>query len=221
LPNLDDEIREVVFFAVESKYLDAFMKRLEGWWFRRVIRQISQAIIEPILGEEISSELTYIREEFKAENLPIDDDILSSVINEVDFYDRMFVQQLHLINVSNKRIFFAIRDYFRAFTQRSRWLREDLLYIGELERYERRLLEEGEIHFEGMAEALGEEATEEEKVRIARELYQWVEQGNLLQIRGSVSEPSIPRGSYHILAEDLKLGWHIEFTDRLRVLLEA
>ena len=221
LPNIDKDIRQELFFAVEVKYLDAFMKRFEGWWFRRVIRQISKSEVEPILSEEISEELSHIREQFKAENLPIDDDILSLVVNSEDFQDKTFVQQLQLINLGDKRILFAIRDYFRAFTQRSRWLREDLLYVGELGRYERRLLEEWELHFESMREDLGDAATEEEKEKAARLLYKWIEEGDLYQIRSGVREPCIPRGSYHILADQIKVGWHIEFVERLHELLEA
>lgn len=221
LLEIDNDIKQELYFAVEYKYLDAFMKRLEGWWFRRVIKQISLVDVEPILSVEISEELTYIRDQFKEDNLPVDDDILLSAINDSDFYDRMFVQQLHLINISDKRIFYAIRDYFRAFTQRSRWLRDDLLYVGELDRYERRLLEEWEIHFEGMREDIGDAATDNEKEKAAKALYKWVEQGNLAQIRSCITEPSIPRGSYHILADEIKLGWHIEFAERLKVLLEV
>lgn len=221
LSEIDNDIRQELYFAVEHKYLDAFMKRLEGWWFRRVIKQISTVGVDPILSVEISEEFTYIRDQFKEENLPVDDDILLSVINDSDFYDRMFVHQLRLLNISDKRIFFAIRDYFRAFTQRSSWLRDDLLYVGELDRYERSLLEEWEIHFEGMREDLGDAATDEEKEKAAKALYKWVEQGNLAQIRSGVNEPFIPRGSYHILADEIKLGWHIEFAERLKVLLEA
>lgn len=221
LPNIDNDIRQELFFAVEAKYLDAFMKRFEGWWFRRVIKQISKSDVEPILSEEISEEFSYIREQFKAENLPIDDDILSSIVNSADFQDKTFVQQLRLINLGDRRILFAIRDYFRAFTQRSRWLREDLLYVGELDRYERRLLEEWEIHFESMREELGNAATEEEKEKAAKMLYKWIEEGNLFQIRSGVNEPCIPRGSYHILADEIRVGWHIEFNERLRTLLEV
>ena len=221
LLELDNCIRQELYFAVEGKYLEDFMIRIEGWWGRRVIQQISKKEFDSILSEEISEELNYIREQFKADNLPIDDDILLSTINEPDFSDRVFVKQLHLINIGEKRIFFAIRDYFRAFTQRSRWIREDLLYVGELDRYERRLKEEWELHFEEMRENLGEITAEEEKQKAARALYKWVEQGNLMQIRSGVSEPSIPRGSYQILADDFRVGWHLEFANRLKVILEV
>jgi hypothetical protein len=221
LPNLDGEIRQELFFAVENKFLDGFMSRFEGWWFRRVINQISGEVKSSILAEEITAELSHIREQYKTESLPIDDDILYAVVNDVDFLDRQFVQQLRLIDVPDRRILIAIRDYFRAFTQRSRWIREDLLYVGELKRYEKRLIEEWEIHFEGMREELGHEATEAEKIKAAKELYKWIERGNLLQIRSGVSEPCIPRGSYHMLSDDSKLGWHIEFAERLKKLLET
>lgn len=221
LPSLDSEIRQELFFAVESRYLDGFMTRFEGWWFRRVINQISGEVKGPILAEEISEELSHIREQYKMESLPIDDDILNAVVNDVDYQDRRFVQQLRLININDRRILIAIKDYFRAFTQRSRWIREDLLYVGELKRYEKLLVEEWEIHFEGMREELGDAATEEQKIKAAKELYKWIEQGNLLQIRSGISEPCIPRGSYHMLADDTKLGWHIEFIERLKELLET
>ena len=41
----------------------------------------------------------------------------------------------------------ALREYFRAYVQRSRWVKEDLVNTDELPRYERRLREEWERHF--------------------------------------------------------------------------
>jgi len=72
-----------------------------------------------------------------------------------------------------------------------------------------------------MREELGNAATEEEKEKAAKMLYKWIEEGNLFQIRSGVNEPCIPRGSYHILADEIRVGWHIEFNERLRTLLEV
>ena len=214
-------IKQELYYASELRYLDSLLSRLLGWWIRRVIRNTTDKPIEPILSDEIVSEITLLREQFKTDNLPIDDDILESSIRDAEFQDRQFVKQLRLINVEDKRIFNAIKEYYRAFTQRSRWVREDLLLVGELDRYEQRLCEEWENRFEEMREDLGEKATEEEKIKAARVLYKWVEQSELFRIRDSVNDPCIPRGSYHILADDTRIGWHTEFKDRLRAILEA
>jgi len=221
LADLDSVIRQEVYFTVECKYLNAFIMRLDGWWLKRVILLLTQQNIKPVLSEELYEELGHLREQFKQENLPIDDDILAATVDENGYQNRTFVQQLKLIEIGNRRIFFAIRDYFRAFTQRSRWLREELLYIGELDRYEQKLTEEWEIHFEAMRDELGDEATNEEKKRAAQALYRWVEENDLQKIRPMVNDPCISRGSYHILADDLKVGWHLEFSNRLRELLET
>lgn len=133
----------------------------------------------------------------------------------------MFVHQLQLIEVGNPRIFLAIRNYFRAFEQRSRWIREDLLLVGDLEHYEDRLIEEWELYFERMKEELGTEATEEAKKLASQALYKWVEDGLHLPIRTRLTEPFVSRGSYHILADSLRVGWHPEYSTRLQRLIES
>ncbi|NKB25368.1 MAG: hypothetical protein GKR87_13525 [Kiritimatiellae bacterium] len=63
-----------------------------------------------------------LREE---ESLPIDDDIMSASVDASGYQNRLFVHQLKIIEVVNTRIFHAIRNLYRAYEQRSRWMRED------------------------------------------------------------------------------------------------
>ncbi len=218
--DLDAALQKEVFFAVEPKYLESYLQRLEGWWLRRVIRQLTGANKKPILSEELLSETTYLREQFKQDNLPIDDDIMTAYIDASGYQDMAFVHQLRLIEIGNPRIIIAIRNYFRAFEHRSRWMREDLLLIGELDRYEERLVEEWDILFQQMRDELGEGAAEEAKRKAAQTLYKWVETGTHLPIRTGVTEPSIARGTYHRLADDQRVGWHLDYVEMLKQLLE-
>lgn len=121
--------------------------------------------------------------------------------------------------MSEVRIFHAIRNYYRAFEQRSRWIREDLLHIGELGKYEDKLIEEWEITFEQKKDELGESASEAEKKKIARQVYRWIESGDLYNIRPGIQDKSISRGSYQMLSDELKVGWHLEFKERLKELI--
>lgn len=222
-PNIHDlsaELQEVVYFAVEQRFLDSFLQRLEGWWYRRVIMHLIKRKVTPILSEELYSETATLREQFKQENLPIDDDIMSASIDASGYQDRLFVHQLRMIKIGNARIFYAVRNFFRAFEQRSRWIREDLLHVGELERYEERLVEEWDILFQRMHDELGKEASEEAKRVAAQALYKWIETAIHPQIRSGVTEPSISRGTYQILSDAQRVGWHLEFKERLRQLLE-
>ena len=51
--------------------------------------------------------------------------------------ERLFVLQLRIIALNNKLIEKAIRNHYKAFEQRSRWTRENLIIDEELEEYKR------------------------------------------------------------------------------------
>ena len=114
----------------------------------------------------------------------------------------------------------ALRDYYRAFRQRASWIRNNLLYINELERYEQRLIDEWEHAFAIMEENLSESknVTDDEKKREGRKLFSDMESKDI-RIRPKCQEAFIMRGSYHILANQLKIGWHVDFFERLKQLL--
>ncbi len=71
----------------------------------------------------------------------------------------------------------ALRDYYRAFKQRAAWVRNDLLYVNELEKYEKRLIDEWDHAFGEMQDDLAEikSLTEEEKAKAGRKLLSDIE----------------------------------------------
>jgi len=216
----DQELRTVVFSAVERKHLESFLERLEGWWIRRVLRQLATSG-DRILAEEIEAQMGDLREQFKQDALPIDDDLLEFTLDEATHGAHAastFVRQIELAKASRKRIATAIQDYYRAFEQRSRWLREDLVLVGEVQQYERRLVEEWNLEFLAMQDEIGEAATEDAKVQAARSVLKWAEQ-RVIPIRPRVNEPFVTRGSLHMLADEQRVGWHPDFQTRLAELL--
>lgn len=221
---IDDDLREQVHFSAETKHLDAFLQRLEGWWLRRVIKQLSGVPKSVgILSDEIEAEMTELREQFRQDNLPIDDDLLHFTLDDATqnaHASYQFVHQLKLIEASRTRIAAAIRDFYRAFEQRSRWLREDLLLVGDLSRYERKLVEEWELVFEAAKDEIEATAAEASKRKAARLILAWAETATI-PIRPGVTEPFVIRGSFHMLADEKppRIGWHPEFRDRLADLL--
>lgn len=219
ITNVGDALRAEACLAVRRTHLDSFLSRLEGWWFKRVIKQLADSANPPIFSAEIESIIDDLREQFKQDALPVDMDILDAEIDSTAYENAVFVQQVKLIGISSKRILAAIRDYYRAFEQRSRWIREDLLLVGELDSYEQFLREEWELQFERVSDELGETAAEDAKRLAAQKIYAWVEDC-CFPIRPQVQHPSMTRGSYHILSDSLKVGWHPEFMERLQRVLE-
>lgn len=220
ISSLDVEFKEELFHAVENRFLGSFLQRLEGWWYRRVIKHLRDRNAEPILSNELEAENISLREQFKQESLPIDDDIISASVDASGYQDRHFVHQLRLIEIGENRIYSAIKNFFRASEQRSRWVREELLHVGELGRYEDRLIEEWEILFQQIKDELDKDASEEVKKTEAQKLYKLIETVTQLQIRPGVFELSITRGTYQILSDAQRVGWHLEFKERLRQLFE-
>ncbi|WP_150246306.1 ABC-three component system protein [Nocardiopsis quinghaiensis] len=206
--------------AVERDLATAFLTRLEGWFYGRVIEQLTTPGKAPITGSEFDEVFSRLRGQFSPNNLPIDQDIMNLEPEPVESADKTFVRQLDLIGVGPDRVHLAVRDYIRAFAQRSRWSEEKLLRPGEIGDYERRLVEEWQARFAEMREELGPEATEKEMKREARQIYSWVDREARAQIRNGLQEVFIPKGSYHMLADELRVGWHPDFSARLAALLE-
>ena len=145
-------------------------------------------------------------------------------MKEGDFSDneKIFHEQLKLICLSDRRMQLALRDYYRAFKQRASWVRNDLLYVNELGQYEQRLIDEWEHAFATMEETFLEtdNVAEDEKAEKGRLLFSDMEKRDI-RIRPKCQEAFIMRGSYHILANQLKIGWHVDFFDRLKQLLNT
>lgn len=215
ISEIGNEIRHEIFWAVDKNNYDSFIIRLEGWWNNRVIQQLTNASNNnfKISSSEIESYMNELREQFHQESLPVDDDLITFILDDATeelHKSYKFVQQLDIIKVGKQRIATAIRDYYRVYEQRSRWVREHLLVDQSLKKYEGRLIEEWAIVFNAMLDDFGEETTNEEKQRAARDVLKWAER-TIYNIRPQVTEAFISRGSFHIASDDLKIGWHPDF----------
>jgi hypothetical protein len=215
ITDLVDEIRQVLYMAAPKNKIANFVERLEGWWFARVIDGLVDKKSIPLLA--IDQRIDELREEFRRDALPVD--VKGSVpspevIAELD--KRPFVQQLRRIKVGTPRIELAIRDYYRAFEQRSRWTRQELLVDGELERYEGDLKEAWEPRFLTLLDSLPNPCAPETKIAGGQKIFQWAEQDADFPLR-SVRERFLTHGSFQMLANRNVVGWHPDFKEPEKV----
>jgi hypothetical protein len=208
--------------SVRRTQVAAFVSRLEGWWFQRCIEILRTSDSVFVSGEEFDAFVSDLREAFLPENLPIDSDVPHLEPDTDAFTGHLFVTQIGWVGVGTSRITSAVRDYLRAYTQRSRWTRDSLVGPDELDGYERRLVEEWRYVFDRCAEELSTDSSEAAKTAVAREIYRWVEEATAPPIREHCTERFLVRGSLHMLADrpDTGVGWHPEFAARLMTLLE-
>ena len=121
-----------------------------------------------------------------------------------------FVRQLQSIGIGGSRLQYAKRDFYRASTQRSQWARQNLLFDGEVGRFERTLIEEWQPRFTQMSDRLAGVRQKAALREGGHKLYSWVETDARFPLRTEVSR-FLNVGSYHILADDLRVGWHRDY----------
>ncbi|MHB1260086.1 MAG: ABC-three component system protein [Thermoplasmatota archaeon] len=221
-PNILDSKEEILGkmrLGVREKHLPLLYERLEGWWFGRVVDHLMGSSKAPISFRELNSRIIDLKEQFQSESLPIDfGEVAIPDVGALSSEQRTFVRQVELVMAGSTRLQKAVGDYYRAFQQRSRWISEDLLLVGELEKYEDRLVDEWERHFSRVNEGATETA-EEDLVKRGRQVYDWMELDCNLTIRPKVTEAYVMRGTYHVLANKLRVGWHPNFVTRLSVVI--
>lgn len=204
----------------DREKLNIFIEYLEGWWFSRILKDIKNPnsyIMIP--GNEIDSKINELREGFKQDNLPIDSELINAIVDHEIYKNYIFVKQLQLANINTNRIPFAVNNYYRAIEQRSRWIREDLLLVGDIEKYENKLIEEWDILFKATFDELEDSTSNEEKIKLAKKLYRWAEQEANIPIRVNCHEAFITRGSLQILSDNKKVGWHPDYRSLLDSLI--
>ena len=220
--DVEKDILKHIRYSCIPKHQKMIYERLEGWWFKKAIDALCCDTPVFVNQNQVRSFIVSVSQEYADDNLPIDildiDDLQESNFSA---NEKIFHEQLKLICLGNHRMQLALRDYYRAFRQRASWVRNDLLYVNELGQYEQRLIDEWEHAFAAMEETLSEtnNATEEEKAKEGRQLFSDIEKRDI-RIRPKCQEAFIMRGSYHILANQLKIGWHVDFFARLKQLLK-
>jgi hypothetical protein len=216
--NVVESIKKSIRYSSRPEFEEKVFERIEGWWFKKSIEALCSS--EPIFVSQgqVRSYICDVSDEYMPDNLPIDTELTDDIdVNNFPAGERIFCDQLRLIAVRSPRIKIAVRDYYRAFTQRSNWIRDDLLYIDELDQYESRLIDEWQHLFARMQDDV-DASDDKEMQRAGRALFSSIEDKDI-RIRPLCSDAFVMRGSYHMLANKLKVGWHLEFVQRLESLL--
>lgn len=213
--------------AIRPDHRDAVFERLEGWWSELIIQMLCDPQSDPVYGREVSEKLFAFSDEYKDDNLPITfEDATPTAPVDACTDSRLFVAQLRELKLGPNRIRNAILDYYRAFEQRSAWVRQRLVGSEEITRYEKRLTDEWErnkdILFDDTFATPIEDCSEQELIAAGKKLYTWAETEaqrlDHLKIRARVTEPYVLRGSFQILANKRPyptVYWHPQLLDRL------
>jgi len=198
--------------SVPSEAVSAFINRLEGEWFKWCIEALSKSPTGVINLGNLQDLIDQIRPEYTHTNLPPEfSDAFPEVI-DIDGDLRVFVQQLKLFNAPKGMLKLAIINYYRAFEQRNKWSVDGLLIPGELNQFDNKLVEVWEEQ-QAYLEVIEDIETEVGQKKYSVELYQHCQRHGVVPIRRDFIDEYLSKGSYHILSDALRIGWHPEFVN--------
>jgi hypothetical protein len=204
-----DEIEALVAFSAPAHQVGTLVDYLEGWWFAQVIEMLAGTSSGGTSVTAIRSKVDELREHFKIDQLPLTEGAAEATTEQqMAAGERMFVQQIRAVGIGEQSIKTAIRDYYRASAQRSRWARESLLLDGETTRYDAELKDRWSREFEANRENI-DSTSESQKLDCGRKNFHWANRSQI-SFRNR-SEMWLTAGSFQMLADDLHIGWHPDY----------
>ena len=196
------------------------MQLLWGWWDAQAVAML-RGLRTGVGVSEVSQKLNDLRDQFTLDRLPttvalrdVDVDVVTAA-----YQDHPFVAQLDWINWPPLNLQRAIVDYFRAYTQTARWVDEDLIGLDELQQFEDELVDEWQREFEFMQIDLGNNATEQAKQAAGTKLLRDLLDATEVRVRARYDDAFFAKGKRHELADSGRVGWHVDFEERVRSLL--
>jgi len=223
--DVEQELHSELRFAVPKKRIPSALDALEGWWFAQMVRQLSSpGGLATLSSHSIELKLDDIREQCHADALLLDNELLQQKLDQAALaaYTRYtFAKQVTLVTKNQTRLNRAITDYFRAYTQRSKWLRSDLLLFADDERFRQDLFEAWEIRFARAQEAVEANSSDSSCLAAGAELLAWAESDADFSLKAGMNAPWMARGTLHELSDQLRIGWHPEYLKLLDPVVDA
>jgi len=219
ITEINSKIKNELIYSTYPSTIDAFLEILEGWWFQKSIENLTEQI-DNISSSELQLKIANIRDSFQADNLPnhFPDQLDITDEDVANLKERNFLKQLEIIKIkaSSRTLKRAISDFRRAFEQRSKWLRLHLLNPEEEEEYDVKLYNHWKNIFDIMCDE-AEEKSIDELIELGKGFYieQFAKTCPQIKIREKFNEDFLTRGSYQMLADSKKIGWHPNYKDNI------
>ena len=187
---------------------------LTGWWYGKMVLCLQNPHPTFISFNDLRLKISTILSDLNENTLPVDvtEMEITALASESDVHN--ILKQMELIGAKKSKINNAVQSYYRAYAQRSKWIKETLIYSDELDKYDERLNREWKFQFDEITDELEDGSTEEQKVNAGKELYKKLMDKDI-PIRSNLNDNTISRGSYNGLSNELKVGWHPDYKKRI------
>lgn len=199
------------FHFVLPEQRPAVAKRLIEWWDRQIVYSLCGERDRVITRAELQSQIMAVVADLEQGKLVADFETL----NHPEDYqpDGMLARQIELVKGKQYDLERAIREEWKAREQRARWIADNPAMATKITAYDLILRE----HWvDRHAELVDECASlpEDGKCESGLTLLRWTHHeapGTIRPIAEGWGAPYYVRGSYQVLAINLKVGWHPDY----------
>nr|WP_294898144.1 ABC-three component system protein [uncultured Pedobacter sp.] len=202
---------QVPFNSIYNRILGwVINKTIEAWLLRK------EGIIK-------SSELIDIKDHFVKESIerPFIEQAVSALPifdhQRNEQWDKNFIRQLELIECDDDEKIEAIDDFLRASMERDRWAENGSIPCNtDISEFEKELLRSWKI--DSKQQILANKYSSHSSIDIGNLIYNASRKSNGFSLAGyPVLQSYTTLGGFQILADNLKIGWHPEWKNELKV----
>ncbi|MGJ4933602.1 ABC-three component system protein [Bradyrhizobium sp. HKCCYLRH3083] len=119
----------------------------------------------------------------------------------------MFVRQLQSVEASSDLLTTAISDWLKANADKIYWANEGHVFVGSFQDFDAALIRKHKLVRDEVEDILSEKSAEQR----GREVYRRCTQ-SAIPLEGNDLPDHFVAGSYNCLADEMKLGWHPQYT---------
>lgn len=231
--DLDDAVSQELQWALPpgAQAQDRFIAELWRWWDGVAIG-ILRGHRSGVAVTQLRTFIQELRDQYGPESLRTTIRLEDVTAKDVEKHAAgRFVDQMIVVRYPRANLRLAVIDYYRAITQETQWLDDNLVGLDELRTFEDNLRNEWERAFNDMLDDLSggvneydsNAVDEDVKSRAGKALLRTLLESTKVTIRKHYDDPFFARGKRHEIAHResaVGIGWHPDFADRLDELVK-
>jgi len=220
IKEINNEVEKRIKNTIPLTFRKVLVEKLIEWWDRRVVLGILQEQEREISKNELTRQIFNLFTSFHEESLPDD---FSYRDDEVDVDSEIggnMELQIDLVNGGMYRKRRAAIARWQSRNQREKWIEYDLLNSHDLNKLDKQLVKVWGDSFHPMKHDLTDKG-EDDLSKNGCELLDWSHKQAFLEmvpIRTNWKQPFLVQGSYQQLADELKVGWHPKYEEKIKSL---
>jgi len=186
-------------------------RRLIEWWDRQIVYSLCGKRERVIARNEFQAQVTEIVGELDQGKLVAHFETVAKPLEYLP--DGMLTRQIALVKGSDSDVDRAIREEWRARSQRARWTNENPALGAMINDYDAVLTEHWQDRHDEMSESCAD-LEDDAKCTSGLDLLRWTHNAaptTVRSIQEGFAAAYYVRGSYQVLAISLQVGWHPDF----------